>query len=549
MSGSSAAFSNPNKQGSHGARGDRLHAMGRKRSRVKAPDDDADLHRTVGVLGSHLADGLGQRLVLQAMVPGSHNLAALPESLEHGEESGGGVGLAWITGLGSNPSLGNSWGEPDLFGEPFSAGFAREEREIFEGKAATEPFNDRNRRRRRRASRGKRARGRDRHWRWWQRQRVRGRGSAKEEREERTTRRHLEGEQKHGLLERQGFCLQEEVPFFLLQLCKEFEEEANPEHSPANKGEARVASISRRADVCSYPPEWSEAGVGRPVFTRGKAHAGRVGFWVEPHTRKATETLQGSSVQEQRAREKSQGGGYRRPGRADMDDRRDQARGFGTSSLVLCLGNGVDAESGGGGKGFGEACGHQAFTETRHLADPVLQDGPQRKGKGVSRTLQCCGLRECHRWCGWGLALKTLALHKTGKPQDPLFPWWMERRPRRVAWWGTGKSFWMVKWEGAVRGGREPWHTPELGWVSPASLTLAGGDLRQYFAMWKRRCSSSQATQPRQSHRRVESNMWRWQTEIPKVNAKAGEHRKRSPRKRGRLWRSRRRSTIPTCMS
>ena len=93
-----------------------------------------------------------------------------------------------------------------------------------------------------------------------------------------------------------------------------------------------------------------------------------------------TETLQGSPVQEQRAREKSQGGGYRRSGRADMDDRRDQASGFGTSSLVLCLGNGVDAESGGGGKGFGEACGHQAFTETRHLADPVLQDGPERKG-------------------------------------------------------------------------------------------------------------------------------------------------------------------------
>ena len=116
-----------------------VHAMGRKRSRVKAPDDDADLHRTVG--GSHLADGLGKRLVLQAMVPGSHSLAALPGGLEHGEENGG-VGLAWITGLGSNPSLGNNWGEPNLFGEPFSAGFARKEREVFEGKAATEPFND-----------------------------------------------------------------------------------------------------------------------------------------------------------------------------------------------------------------------------------------------------------------------------------------------------------------------------------------------------------------------------------------------------------------------
>ena len=32
-----------------------------------------------------------KRLVLQAMVPGSYDLAAWPESLEHGEENGGGA--------------------------------------------------------------------------------------------------------------------------------------------------------------------------------------------------------------------------------------------------------------------------------------------------------------------------------------------------------------------------------------------------------------------------------------------------------------------------
>ena len=58
----------------------------------------------------------------------------------------------------------------------------------------------------------------------------------------------------------------------------------------------------------------------------------------------------------------------------------------------------------------------------RHVTLFIPISKMDQKGKGVSRTLQCCGLPDCHRWCAWGLALKTLALHKTGKAGDALFP-------------------------------------------------------------------------------------------------------------------------------
>ena len=58
----------------------------------------------------------------------------------------------------------------------------------------------------------------------------------------------------------------------------------------------------------------------------------------------------------------------------------------------------------------------------RHVTLYIPLSKMDQKGKGVSRTLQCCGLPDCHRWCAWGLALKTLALHKTGKAGDALFP-------------------------------------------------------------------------------------------------------------------------------
>ena len=58
----------------------------------------------------------------------------------------------------------------------------------------------------------------------------------------------------------------------------------------------------------------------------------------------------------------------------------------------------------------------------RHVTLFIPVSKMDQKGKGVSRTLRCCGLKECHRWCAWALALKTLAAHKTGKPNDPLFP-------------------------------------------------------------------------------------------------------------------------------
>ena len=67
----------------------------------------------------------------------------------------------------------------------------------------------------------------------------------------------------------------------------------------------------------------------------------------------------------------------------------------------------------------------------RHVTLFIPVSKMDQKAKGVSRTLQCCGLKECHRWCAWGLALKTLAAHKTGKPGDALFPLVNGRKPKK----------------------------------------------------------------------------------------------------------------------
>ena len=67
----------------------------------------------------------------------------------------------------------------------------------------------------------------------------------------------------------------------------------------------------------------------------------------------------------------------------------------------------------------------------RHVTLFIPVSKMDQKAKGVSRTLQCCGLKECHRWCAWGLALKTLAAHKSGKPGDALFPLVNGRKPKK----------------------------------------------------------------------------------------------------------------------
>ena len=103
-----------------------------------------------------------------------------------------------------------------------------------------------------------------------------------------------------------------------------------------------------------------------------------------------------------------------------MDGRRDPASGFGTSSLVLCLGNGLDAKSSGGGKGVGEACGHQAFTETRHLADPVLQDGSERKGgESYVAVLRTPRMPQVVRL---GTSLEDFSTAQDGQTTGPLVP-------------------------------------------------------------------------------------------------------------------------------
>ena len=67
----------------------------------------------------------------------------------------------------------------------------------------------------------------------------------------------------------------------------------------------------------------------------------------------------------------------------------------------------------------------------RHATLFIPVSKMDQKARGVSRTLQCCGLKECHRWCAWGLALKTLAAHKTGKPSDAMFPLVNGRKPKK----------------------------------------------------------------------------------------------------------------------
>ena len=310
----------------------------------------------MGVLGSHLADGLGKRLVLQAMLPGSYDLAALPESLEHGEENGGGVGLAWINGLGNNPSLRNSWSEPNFFGESFNAGFAREEREVFEGKAATEPFND---------------------------------SGAEGEEEGPAEGRELEEEISTGGDGSGSESVAEEAPRLEGILNKNrsmgyWKGKVSAFKKKFLSFSSSCARNSRRKQILNILQQTK----GKPVWMLRAAEAAKV--------------------------------------------------------LVK----------------------HVAIKHSpRHVTLLIPFSKMDQKGKGVSRTLQCCGLRECHRWCAWGLALKTLALHKTGKPQDPLFPLVNGKKAKKSCLVRNWQKFLDGEMGGhtsrARRSGARP--TPELG--------------------------------------------------------------------------------------
>lgn len=395
--------------------------MGRKRSRVKAPDDDADLHRAVGVLGSHLADGLGKRLVLQAMVPGSYDLAALPESLEHGEENGGGVGLAWINGLGNNPSLRNSWSEPSLFGESVSAGFAREEREVFERKAATEPFNDS-------GAEGEEegpAEGRE----LEEEISTGGDGSGSESVVEEAPRRRgrrgpLEGILKENrsmgywkgkvsafkkkFLSFSSSCARNSRRKQILNILQQMK--GKPELPVSAEELTCAATLLNEAKLVSADQYLHEV----------KLMQVELGFeWnltLERQLKLCKAALSRNKGPEKRAKEVAIDGLEERTWMGEGTRQADLERpAWCYAWATVWMLRAAEAAK--------VLVKHVAIKHSpRHVTLLIPFSKMDQKGKGVSRTLQCCGLRECHRWCAWGLALKTLALHKTGKPQDPLFP-------------------------------------------------------------------------------------------------------------------------------
>lgn len=423
---------------SHEPRSDRLRAMGRrsKRARDTAPAVEPDVSGPMGLPGSHMDDRVGKRLVLQAMVSGVDSLAALPKSEGVGEASlDENHSLGWMANIAGGDARAEDTRIESRFlnmfvGPRHTGEYEEEDNGVFFWKQTTPELDEHTRTEREEegepnakseeeisvGSDGSSSEPLDKEV-----PRKRGRGGALEGilKSDRGL-NHWKGKAtafRKKFLSFSSSCARSSRRKQILKILQQVK--GKPEFPVSAEELTIAATVLDEAKLVSADQYLHEIKLMQVEM------GGEWGLTLERQLKMCKAALSRNKGPEKRAKE------------VVVDNLKEDTwneLGVRQADLVrpawsyawatVWMLRAAEAAK--------VLVKHVSIKHSpRHVTLFIPISKMDQKGKGVSRTLQCCGLPDCHRWCASGLALKTLALHKTGKAGDALFPLVNGEKPKK----------------------------------------------------------------------------------------------------------------------